>query len=188
MITETHKLNAIKPEGKRMQQVFETKYRRELQQQLLAFSAFTAVYPVSEIFAGTTNPSAKQKAQEQRCVVVCEELYALECELLRDTRTAIRELDVCYDFYRNLKPENLVKYYPPVDILVNKAIKKMAQVYKKEPILLEYYNKNVSSITCPFSAVFMEDWSFFTGDRDYGMELYRTELRELNAKFKQRGL
>lgn len=168
--------------------MFQTKYHRELQQSLSAFSVFTSVYPVSEIFSGTINPTQKQKAQEQRCVVVCEELYALECELLRDTRTAIRDLDVCYDFYGNLKPENLVKYYPPVDILVNKAVKKMAQVYKKEPILLDYYTKNVPSIVCPFATAFMEDWSFFTGDRDYGMELYRNELRELNNKIKQKGL
>ena len=171
-----------------MQPVYETKYHRELQPQLLAFSAFTAAYPVSEIFAGTVNPPAKQKAQEQRCVVVCEELYALECELLRETRTAIRDLDICYNFYEKLKPENLVKYYAPVDILVNKVQKKMAQVYKKEPILLEYYNKNVPLITCLFSTAFTEDWSFFTGDCDYGMELYRDELRDLTTKFKQKGL
>lgn len=166
----------------------QTKYHRDLRQQLLAFSEFTTRYPVSEIFAGTANPSAKQKAQEQRCVVLCEEVYALEYALLRDMRTAIRELDVCYMFYKNLKPENLVKHYPPVDILVNKVQKKLAQVYKKEPILSEYFTKNVPVIDCNFTAAFMEDWSFFTGDLDYGMELYRTELRELTAKLKQKGM
>jgi len=158
-----------------------------LKNELVAFSNFTSLYPPVELFAGCASPTAKQKALEQRCILVCEDIYNFEYELLRDMRTAVRDLLVCYEFFENLKPVNLVKYYPPVEVYLDRVKKKFSAVYKKEPTLVEYLSKNMPLISTDVVATFKADWTILTGDPVLGMEKYKEEKRNVLELFKTKG-
>lgn len=108
----------------------------ELQQWIKQIS----LYPVSEIFAGTSQQKAEKRVEK-----ICDELYKLsfpngQVNVLADVRNAFRELEIVVKL--NLKGTKL-DYINKVEseflTCTKIAISALDEMHKKDPLLQEYY-------------------------------------------------
>lgn len=112
-----------------------------------SFCKATCIYPPSHLFGGVSNPTAKDKKAEQRVSVACESLYAIDCGTLRDLRTAMQEVIVCESFCKNIKPEYFINKTAVLQAHLKYAVSKMTDVYKKDPLLKEYFTDMMVDLT-----------------------------------------
>lgn len=128
-------------------------------EQVKAFVEFTSVYPPSALYAGTHTPTPKEKKHEQRCIEICEELYSLECDVLREFRRSFREVEVQYMFFKNLKPNNLLVAFGDFNAHLQRAQKALAGMHKKDPVLNAYFNQNNLQLPMPVFHYAFHDWA-----------------------------
>lgn len=103
------------------------------------YCAETSKYPPVWLFAGSVNPTPKEKKSELRCVQVSEKLYSLNNTLLGGLRSSWNEVQNMYNFSSNIKDKFCIGVVAKFDAYLKHTDKEFEMQFKQEPLLKDYY-------------------------------------------------
>ena len=110
-------------------------------QRINKFCKEISLYPPITLFGNTQNPTAQEKKAEQRVISICEDMYKLDSQFIRELRTAYDAAALCELFIVNLKDTYLIKSCAQLTAHIKFVHTKLEAMHKKDPILMDYFSK-----------------------------------------------